>query len=142
MLEMKNDDSTRPWGHYEILLDTKYCKVKRIYVKPEQRLSYQYHHKRQEAWTVVSGVARITVDDDTNDFGPGETVLIPLGAKHRMANPKKDQDMILIEVQTGTYFGEDDIVRVQDDYDRPESHDTINLWKPKWDITKDEESSN
>jgi len=90
----------------------------------------------------VSGVARITVDDETNDYGPGETVLIPLGAKHRMANPKKDEDMILVEVQTGTYFGEDDIVRVQDDYDRPESHNVINLWKPKWDITEDEESSN
>jgi len=90
----------------------------------------------------VSGVARITVDDETNDYGPGETVLIPLGAKHRMANPRKDEDMILVEVQTGTYFGEDDIVRVQDDYDRPESHNVINLWKPKWDITEDEESSN
>ena len=59
-----------------------------------------------------------------------------------MANPKKDEDMILVEIQTGTYFGEDDIVRVQDDYDRPESHSVINLWQPKWDIAKDEESSN
>ena len=138
---MKNDDSIRPWGHYEILLDTDYCKVKRIYVIPNQRLSYQYHHKRQEAWTVVSGIARITIDGTTKDYGAGETVLIPLGAKHRMANPEDDKDMILIEVQTGTYFGEDDIVRVEDDYDRPESHEVINLWKPKWDITQDEESS-
>ena len=138
---MKNDDSIRPWGHYEILLDTDYCKVKRIYVKPNHRLSYQYHHKRQEAWTVVSGIARITIDGTTKDYGAGETVLIPLGAKHRMANPEDDKDMILIEVQTGTYFGEDDIVRVEDDYDRPESHEVINLWKPKWDITQDEESS-
>ena len=112
------DESIRPWGNYEILLDTDYCKVKRIYVKPGQRLSYQYHHKRQEAWTVVSGVARITIDDETNDYKPGDTVLIPLGAKHLMANPETDEMMILVEVQTGTYFGEDDIVRVQDDYDR------------------------
>lgn len=112
------DESIRPWGNYEILLDTDYCKVKRIYVKPGQRLSYQYHHKRQEAWTVVSGVARITLDDVTEDYKPGETILIPLGAKHRMSNPSDSEIMILIEVQTGTYFGEDDIVRVQDDYER------------------------
>lgn len=118
----KQDESIRPWGNYEILLDADYCKVKRIFVKPGQRLSYQYHHKRQEAWTVVSGVARITLDDVTEDYKPGETVLIPLGAKHRMANPSDSEDMILVEVQTGTYFGEDDIVRVQDDYDRPEKH--------------------
>ena len=139
---MKNDDSIRPWGHYEILLDADYCKVKRIYVKPNQRLSYQYHHKRKEAWTVVSGIARITIDGATKNYHAGQTVLIPLGAKHRMANPENDQDMILVEVQTGTYIGEDDIVRVEDDYDRPESHDTINLWKPKWDMAEDEKSSN
>lgn len=118
------DESIRPWGYYEILLDEKYCKVKRIVVKPLQRLSYQYHHKRQEAWTVVSGTARITIDEITKDYEPGETVLIPLKAKHRMANPEGKEDMILIEVQTGEYFGEDDIVRVDDDYDRPG-----NLWK-------------
>ena len=114
----EQDESIRPWGNYEILLDAEYCKVKRIFVKPGQRLSYQYHHKRQEAWTVVSGVARITLDDETNDYQPGETILIPLGAKHRMANPSDSEDMILVEVQTGTYFGEDDIVRIEDDYNR------------------------
>ena len=112
------DESIRPWGRYEILLDTEYCKVKRIYVRPNQRLSYQYHHKRQEAWTIVSGIARITIDDITKDYHPGDTVLIPLGAKHRMANPESDQEMILIEVQTGTYLGEDDITRYEDLYSR------------------------
>ena len=112
------DESIRPWGNYEILLDTDYCKVKRIYVKPGQRLSYQYHHKRQEAWTVVQGTARVTLNDIDKDYKAGETVLIGLGDKHRMANPKESGDMILIEVQTGTYFGEDDIVRIEDDYDR------------------------
>ena len=129
----QQDESIRPWGHYEILLDEEYCKVKRIYVKPGQRLSYQYHHKRQEAWTVVSGVARITLNGTTHDYEPGQTVLIPLGVKHRMANPSEEQDMILVEVQTGTYFGEDDIVRVEDDYDRPEKY--VNVWKPKWEWT-------
>ena len=114
----KYDESMRPWGNYEILLDEEYCKVKRIFVKPGQRLSYQYHHKRQEAWTVVSGVAKVTIDDIDYRVESGKTVLIPLGAKHRMANPSSDEVMILIEVQTGTYFGEDDIVRIQDDYSR------------------------
>ena len=118
MTEAYEDESIRPWGRYEILLDTEYCKVKRIYVNPNQRLSYQYHHKRQEAWTVVQGVARVTLDDVETDFTAGETVLIPLGAKHRMANPSDKDNMILIEVQTGTYFGEDDIVRIEDDYSR------------------------
>jgi len=112
------DESIRPWGNYEILLDTDYCKVKRIYVKPGHRLSYQYHHKRQEAWTVVKGIARVTLNDVETDYYPGETALIGLGDKHRMENPEEKGDMILIEVQTGTYFGEDDIVRLEDDYER------------------------
>ena len=120
MISIESEE--RPWGRFFVLHDEPSYKLKRIEVDPGGRLSYQYHHKRQEAWTVVSGVARITLDDVTEDYKPGETVLIPLGAKHRMANPSDSEDMILVEVQTGTYFGEDDIVRVQDDYDRPEKH--------------------
>ena len=135
------DESIRPWGHYEILLDAEYCKVKRIVVKPQQRLSYQYRHKRQEAWTVVQGVARVTLNDVDKDYTVGETAIIGLGDKHRMANPSHTEDMILIEVQTGTYFGEDDIVRIEDDYDREKEGKTINLWKPQWDFN-DEKSSN
>lgn len=112
------DESIRPWGHYDVLLDADYCKVKRIVVKPKQRLSYQYHHKRQEAWTVVQGVARVTLNDVDHDFKVGETAIIGLGDRHRMANPSDSEDMILIEVQNGTYFGEDDIVRIEDDYSR------------------------
>ena len=112
------DESIRPWGHYEILLDTEYCKVKRIFVKPQQRLSYQYHHHRQEAWTIVQGMARVTQNGVDKDYQVGQTALIALGDKHRMANPSDTEDMILIEVQTGTYFGEDDIVRIEDDYER------------------------
>lgn len=117
-MNKQEDESIRPWGHYEILLDTEYCKVKRIVVKPQQRLSYQYHHHRQEAWTVVQGVARVTLNDVDTDYQIGETALIGFEDKHRMANPSESEDMILIEVQTGTYFGEDDIVRIEDDYER------------------------
>ena len=137
-MKEKIDESIRPWGHYEVLLDADYCKVKRITVKPNQRLSYQYHHKRSEVWTVVSGIARITIDDVVKDYHAGDTAFIPLGAKHRMANPEDDQDMMLIEVQTGSYFGEDDIIRIEDDYDRPETHDSKNLWGPKWKFEEEE----
>ena len=65
---MTKDDSIRPWGHYEVLLDTDYCKVKRIVVKPNQRLSYQYHKYREEAWTVVKGVAKVTQNDIDKDY--------------------------------------------------------------------------
>lgn len=108
----------KPWGHYEVLLNEEYCKVKIICVKPKQRLSYQYHDKRREAWTVVKGVAKVTLNDVTRNYHEGETVLIALGDKHRMANPSTSSDMILIEVQTGSYFGEDDITRIEDDYER------------------------
>ena len=109
----------RPWGEYQILLDDPKVKVKRIRVKPGQRLSYQYHEKRREVWTVVSGLLTIILEDDKLFRKEGQSVRIPLGAKHRAWN-ETDEDVIFIEVQTGTYFGEDDIVRLEDDYDRKE----------------------
>ena len=114
---LKNPEQIRPWGEYEILLDEKDVKVKRIRVKPNSRLSYQYHHKRQEQWTVVSGNLTIVLDDDKVFRYPGESIHIPLGARHRAWN-ETDEDVVFIEVQTGTYFGEDDIVRIEDDYNR------------------------
>ena len=107
----------RPWGHYEVLLDSDECKVKRIYVKPNSRLSYQYHNERREQWIVVKGNLTIVLDDEKVFRGPGESIHIPLGAKHRAWN-ETDEDIVFIEVQTGTYFGEDDIVRLEDDFDR------------------------
>ena len=107
----------RPWGEYFVLDDSKTHKVKRIEVKPGGRLSYQYHHKRAEVWTIVQGTGRITLDGDIKDYKPGEVAIIPLGAKHRIENPG-DETLIFVEVQHGTYFGEDDIVRIEDDYDR------------------------
>ena len=107
----------RPWGKYEILHEEKNCKVKKITVKPGGRLSYQYHYKRSEVWTIVDGVATITLNDKISHYVYGETILIPQGTKHRVENTGLD-DLVFIEVQHGSYFGEDDIVRIEDDYNR------------------------
>ena len=107
----------RPWGQYWVLEDTDTHKVKRIEVNPGGRLSYQYHHKRAEVWTIVEGVGRITLDGEVKDYKAGEVAVIPLGAKHRIENTT-DENCVFIEVQHGTYFGEDDIVRIEDDYNR------------------------
>ena len=108
---------TRPWGKFEILIDNSDCKVKQITVNPGGRLSYQYHQHRSEVWTIVSGIATMTLDGKISDYIYGETILIPLGMKHRVENKGYD-DLIFIEVQYGSYFGEDDIVRIEDDYNR------------------------
>ena len=92
-------------------------KLKRIEVVPGGRLSYQYHYKRSEAWTIVEGVGTITLDGDVRDYLTGETVLIPQGVKHRIED-KGTQKVVFIEVQTGSYFGEDDIIRIEGDYNR------------------------
>lgn len=107
----------RPWGFYEILLETEYTKVKQITVNPGQRLSYQYHSKRQEFWTIVNGSATIVLDDEKILVAQGESIYIPLGAKHRIMN-ETNELVVFIEVQTGTYFGEDDIIRIDDEYGR------------------------
>jgi mannose-6-phosphate isomerase len=111
------DESIRPWGNYEVLLDTPKCKVKRITVKPHQRLSYQYHHKRAERWVVVQGTLTVVLDDIFHTLNYGDDIYIPQGAKHRAWN-QTDETVQFIETQIGTYFGEDDIVRLSDDYDR------------------------
>ena len=109
---------SRPWGQFENLIDEQYCKVKRIIIKPGQRPSYQYHHKRSEHWIIVQGTATVTLDDQEFEYKEGDHIFIPVKSKHRIKNTSKDQDLIFIEVQCGTYFGEDDIVRVSDDYGR------------------------
>ncbi|MBS4040191.1 MAG: phosphomannose isomerase type II C-terminal cupin domain [Flavobacteriales bacterium] len=107
----------RPWGEYFVLEDAPTHKVKRILVKPGGRLSYQYHHYRAEVWTIVQGEAIITLDGVDQVYKAGQVAQIPLGAKHRIHN-QTEEDVIFIEVQLGTYFGEDDIVRIEDDYFR------------------------
>ena len=115
MQTLEHDE--RPWGCYDVLLDTDFTKVKLITVAPQQRLSYQSHEKRQEQWTIVKGRLTVILDEDHLVFYPGESVHIPLGAKHRAWN-ETDEIVQFIEVQTGEYFGEDDIIRYQDDWDR------------------------
>jgi mannose-1-phosphate guanylyltransferase/mannose-1-phosphate guanylyltransferase/mannose-6-phosphate isomerase len=107
----------RPWGRFEILRDTEEFKSKVIDVDPGQRLSYQSHEHRSEHWIIVRGRPEVILDDRTIRLGPGDHLFIPQGAKHRIRNPT-DEPVTFVEVQLGTYFGEDDIVRYQDDYDR------------------------
>lgn len=109
--------TTTLWGHWEILLETKYCKVKQITVNPGQRLSYQSHQKRQEHWTIVQGTGTLVLNDESHTLCVGENIVIPKQAKHRIGNKTKSP-LIFIEVQTGDYFGEDDIKRYEDDYGR------------------------
>lgn len=107
----------RPWGSYTILEDAANFKVKRIVVKPGARLSLQKHAHRSEHWIVVNGKAYVTVGEKTFPLERNESTYIPIGEVHRLENREKD-DLILIEAQVGTYLGEDDIVRLVDDYKR------------------------
>ncbi len=110
-------EEQRPWGLFRVLHEAPGFKVKEIVVIPGGRLSLQSHRHRAEHWVVVAGSAKITVDDDVLMLGPNQSVHIPLGARHRMENPG-DQPMHLIEVQCGSYLGEDDIIRYDDVYGR------------------------
>ena len=107
----------RPWGSYRSLDNGSRYQVKRIVVKPHGRLSLQMHHHRAEHWIVVRGTALVTVGDEQRVVHENESTYIPIGAKHRLENPGKI-DLELIEVQSGSYLGEDDIVRFDDDYRR------------------------
>ena len=110
----------RPWGSYTVLQNSEFYKVKKISVNPDQRLSYQSHTQRKEFWIVVRGYAKVTLDGIDKLLSVGESIEIPLGAKHRIQNASEFHELEFIEVQTGEYFGEDDIVRYSDDYGRVE----------------------
>ena len=107
----------RPWGWFESLVIGDRFQVKRIHVHPGAALSLQSHHHRAEHWIVVSGTAEVEIDGKVQLVSEDQSVFIPLGAKHRMKNPGK-MPMVLIEVQTGSYLGEDDIIRYEDVYSR------------------------
>ncbi len=107
----------RPWGSYESLTATTTHQVKRITVSPGGRLSLQKHARRAEHWVVAEGVATVTVQESVLTLTKNQHVFIPLGAIHRLENPG-ETDLVLIEVQLGDYFGEDDIVRLDDIYGR------------------------
>jgi mannose-6-phosphate isomerase-like protein (cupin superfamily) len=107
----------RPWGGYQVLEEGREYKVKRLVVQPGHRLSLQRHRRRAEHWVVVAGAPRVVVGARTLRLRPRGTVDVPRGAWHRIENPGK-APVVIIEVQTGDYLGEDDIVRRQDDYGR------------------------
>ena len=107
----------RPWGWFETLAIRGRFQVKQIFVKAGEALSLQSHHHRSEHWIVVEGTAKVTIGDEVRIVSEGQSVYIPLGSKHRLENPGKIS-MHLIEVQTGTYLGEDDIIRYEDRYSR------------------------
>jgi mannose-1-phosphate guanylyltransferase/mannose-6-phosphate isomerase len=108
----------RPWGYYESIDVGERFQVKRIMVKPQAALSLQMHHHRAEHWVVVSGTAKVTCGEKEFLVAENESTYIPVGMKHRLENPGK-MPLHLIEVQSGGYLGEDDIVRFEDRYQRP-----------------------
>ena len=121
MAETNNDNSPRfdrrPWGTFTVLDEADGFKVKRIEVLPGKRLSYQKHAQRAEHWVVVQGTAKVTLDDRDIIVTAGEAIDIAVGAAHRVENPGQET-LVFIEVQRGGYLGEDDIVRLQDDFGR------------------------
>jgi mannose-6-phosphate isomerase len=107
----------RPWGTYTVLDESKGYKIKRIEVNPGERLSLQMHHHRAEHWVVVTGTAKVTRGNEEIILFEDQSTYISIGQTHRLENPGKIP-LVIIEVQSGEYLGEDDIVRFQDDYRR------------------------
>ena len=107
----------RPWGTYEVLLDDPLCKVKKITVNSGENPSYQYHHKRSEHWVLTRGEAEVCLDGKVFRITAGESVYVPALTKHTIKNTS-EEPIEFIEIQTGTYFGADDIVRLEDKYGR------------------------
>jgi glycosyltransferase involved in cell wall biosynthesis len=111
-------ESHRPWGYYQILANKAGYKAKEIVVSPNKRLSLQRHRRRAEHWLIISGHAEVTIDEQVLPLQQGQSIDIPVGVKHRIANPSDIDPLHFVEVQTGDYFGEDDIERFADDYGR------------------------
>ena len=111
----------RPWGNFTVIDEGDGFKVKRIEVLPNKRLSYQKHKRRAEHWFVVRGIAKITLNGVKYLVKKGEAIDISVGTAHRVENPDTEEMLIFIETQTGDYFGEDDIIRLEDDFGRIES---------------------
>jgi len=111
------EKSDRPWGNYEVLHEASTHKVKTISVNPGMRLSYQRHAKRAEHWFIVQGSGEVTINGEIRQVRAGDAVDFGIGVLHRIANTGSEI-LTFIEVQTGTYFGEDDIERVEDDFGR------------------------
>ncbi|MDD5475111.1 MAG: phosphomannose isomerase type II C-terminal cupin domain [Syntrophales bacterium] len=111
------EEQNRPWGFYLVLSHEEDHKVKRIVVRPGERTSLQAHRRRREHWHIISGEAIINLGDDLKTLNAGQSIDIPMNVPHRLENGGS-RDLVLIEIQTGDYFGEDDIRRMEDDYGR------------------------
>ena len=111
------ESAHRPWGAWYVLHEEDDFKVKKLLIKPGKRLSYQRHMHREEYWQIVKGTATLLLDGDYHECPENSHVYIPQEAMHRVEN-QTDQDLIIIEIQKGTYLGEDDIFRQEDDYGR------------------------
>lgn len=109
--------TVRPWGTYEVIREDEKSKVKRIVVHPGKRLSYQTHEKRSEYWVIVQGEGQVVLDGIWSTALAGDAFIIEQGIPHRIMNTGQE-DLVFIEVQLGVYFGEDDIVRLEDDFGR------------------------
>jgi mannose-6-phosphate isomerase-like protein (cupin superfamily) len=109
----------RPWGYYTVLLTEETCQVKKLVVNPGKRISLQSHKFRAEHWFIVSGYGTAELDDKKIEVGPGDSIDIPIGSKHRISC-NSAEPLALVEVQTGSSFAEDDIVRFEDDFGRNE----------------------
>lgn len=116
----KKKRETRPWGSYEILASGPGFQTKRLTVKTESRLSLQWHRHRDETWVVARGTAKVTVGDEEHTLGRGQSMFVARNVHHRIENISSVEPLEIIEVQTGDYLGEDDIVRVEDDFGRAE----------------------
>jgi|TARA_Y100000004_G_scaffold169697_1_gene204176 mannose-6-phosphate isomerase-like protein (cupin superfamily) len=112
-----SEEVVKPWGSYTNLMDEEYTKVKKIVIKSGQAPSYQYHFKRSEIWVIVKGTAEVRIDDNTMLHSVGDIIRIPTEAKHQITNVG-NEDVVFVEIQLGEYFGEDDIVRLEDKYGR------------------------
>ncbi len=124
LIKMKNPNAhdhlfeIRPWGKFEILRDSDGYKSKVIHINPGQQISYQSHNKRSEHWVIISGTAEVTLNEELHHPKPGQSIYVGQGVKHRIRNPHPTEVLEFVEVQVGSYFGEDDIIRYQDDYKR------------------------
>lgn len=118
MIYMEREIHNRPWGYYEILAVNDYSQTKEIRVLPNEKLSLQSHHRREESWTVTNGVGTVQLGDEIIEIKKGSTLYIPRECKHRLTNTDPKETLVVIEVQLGDYFGEDDIVRYDDVYGR------------------------
>lgn len=118
MAQLEHDE--RPWGSYTVLQEAEHHKVKHILVRPGRRLSYQTHERRAEHWFIVQGSGEVTLNGAKQHVGVGDTVDVALRMAHRIENTGSE-DLVFIEVQHGDYFGEDDIVRLEDDFGRADA---------------------